>query len=442
MLPRRDTIAAIATVGGAIGIVRVSGPLAARIGARVLRGAPVLESHRARRCVALAGGARVDEVLAILMRGPRSYTGEDVLELQGHGGQATTLRLLEVVCDAGARPAEPGEFTRRALAVGRLSLLQAEAVAEVVAARSVTAARVAQASLAGELDAVVRRIETAVVEISAELVAWIDFPEEDLALAARAELARRVLSTAKTLGEGATRYSAYRAGRDGAEVAIVGLANAGKSSLFNALAGQERALVSERPGTTRDVIEAQVCWSGQSIVLLDTAGRSGGDDELERRGMALGMARAAAADVRLVLLDGSVRETLAEEQLVAEQAAPRLVARAKSDLPTERGPGGEIRVSSRTGEGLEALRAAVIEALGVGRLGDDVLVPQTLRQQVAMQSAAGALEQAGALLAGTAPLELAALELDVARGALGELRGLGAKDDVLDVVFGRFCIGK
>ncbi len=444
MLPRDDTIAAIATAGGAIGIVRVSGARAAAIAEAVLRGAPALESHRARRCIAIdAQGARVDEVLAILMRAPRSYTGEDVLELQGHGGNATTERLLALVQAAGARPAEPGEFTRRAFAAGRLSLLQAEAVAEVIAARGASAARLAQEGLAGTLDAVLEGMAAEVLGVLAEVVAFVDFPEEDLAPLDRSALQARVDLVAGGLAAAVKRHEGYRVGRDGAEVAIVGLPNAGKSSLFNALLGRERALVSERPGTTRDVLEAQVVWEGQPIVLLDTAGEGEPADELERRGIALGRARAEGADLRLVLVDGTCAVTVEEARLVDAQRGPRLEVRAKCDLPMGRAAKpGDLGVSSRSGEGLEGLRRAVLDALGVGRLGDDALVPQTARQRDAMARAATALEQASARLSGGAPLELVVLELEVGRSALLEVRGIGATDDVLEVVFREFCIGK
>ncbi len=444
MLPRDDTIAAIATAGGAIGIVRVSGSRVAAIAAAVLRGAPPLESHRVRRCIAIdAQGARIDEVLVILMRGPRSYTGEDVLELQGHGGGATTERLLSAVRAAGARPAEPGEFTRRAFTAGRLTLLQAEAVAEVIAARGVSAARLAQEGLGGALDAALGGIEAAVLGAIAEIVAFVDFPEEGLSPVDRGALHARVSCVARALEAAVMRHSAYRVGRDGAEVAIVGLPNAGKSSLLNALVGSERALVSERPGTTRDVIEAQVCWAGQPIVLLDTAGSADAADELERRGIALGRARAEHADLRLVLVDVTRPVTEEERRLLDALQGPRLEVHAKSDLPAGREvPKAALAVSSRSGEGLDALRRAVLEALGVGRLGDEALVPQTVRQRDAMSRAAGALDQAAGGLLDEAPIELVLLELEAARSALLELRGIGVTDAVLEVVFREFCIGK
>lgn len=444
MLPRDDTIAAIATAGGAIGIVRVSGSQAAAIGARVLRGSPALESHQIRRCVAVdAQGRRLDEVLAIWMRGPRSFTGEDVLELQGHGGQATSQGLLAAVCAAGARPAAPGEFTRRAFRAGRLSLLQAEAVAEVVAARGSSAARLAQAGLAGELDAAVGRVEEEILGLLAQVEAGIDFPEEGLAPVGRDALAGRVRGTAEALVRAAAKHSVYRAGRDGAEVAIVGLTNVGKSSLLNALAGRERALVSERPGTTRDVVEVRMTWAGEPVLLLDTAGLAEGDDELEQRGMALGLARAEAADLRIVVVDGSQPESERETRLLASYGAPRLVVQAKSDLPAARPlRAGALAVSSKTGVGLDSLPARVLELLGLAGLGDDALVPQTVRQQRGLEVAAGTLERAARLLENAEPLEVVSVELEAARAALLELRGLGASEEVLEVVFRTFCIGK
>ena len=305
------TIAAIATppAAGGIGVVRISGPAAVGVAARVLGREPgALEDRRVTHGWARDpdSGGRLDEVLCLVMRGPRSFTGEDVAELHGHGGVINMRRLLAAVLAAGARPAEPGEFTRRAFESGRLDLTRAEAILGIIEAASDRALRVAQAQLAGRLGERVASLRSEATELLAELEASIDFPEEGLELGMRAALGGRAGGVGAACRALAETFAAGRAVREGIAVALCGEVNAGKSSLFNALVGRERALVSEEPGTTRDFVEAEVVWNGIRVTLIDTAGRRDARSELEGRGIELGEARAREADSRGVAGAGVV----------------------------------------------------------------------------------------------------------------------------------------
>ncbi|MBK8480942.1 MAG: tRNA uridine-5-carboxymethylaminomethyl(34) synthesis GTPase MnmE [Proteobacteria bacterium] len=302
-----DTICALATPPGegAVGIVRLSGPRATELLQRAACG----RTLRPRRMVRVdlvdpATEARIDEVLACVMPAPRSFTGEDVVEIYGHGGQLNLEALLALFIGLGARPAGPGEFTRRAFLNGRLDLTQAEAVAEVIGARSTRALQNAQALLGGALGREVRSLRARAVELAAELEARIDFAEELEALQPGRALVEGHRELIAALGR---LVASYRRGRrlNGVVVVLVGAVNAGKSSLFNRLLGSQRALVSAEPGTTRDYLEAEVEWDGLRVTLIDTAGEREGMSALERAGLALGLERARSADVVLQVVDVS-----------------------------------------------------------------------------------------------------------------------------------------
>jgi len=432
-----DTIAAIATASGpgGVGIIRVSGPAAEAVLRRVAPGlAPELASHRMVLTRVVAGGEVVDQALAVLMRAPRSYTGEDVAELHAHGGAVNLRRVLEAVLAAGARAAEPGEFTRRAFEAGRIDLARAEAVAGVVAAAGERALRVAQAQLFGKLTERVRELRAEVVRLLAEVEATIDFPGEGLEMMGRPEMARRAAAVAAGAGALAASYRAGRVLRDGLEVALVGAANAGKSSLLNALAGRERAVVSAEPGTTRDFLEARMSWDGVAVTLIDTPGERGEVGVVEGRGLELARARVAQADVRVVVVDaagdgGGDGDVVALSKCdLGGAAAARARVRAAVVVET----------SALTGAGLPELRAAVLAAGGVAADGDDAVVVTSARQRELFEAAAAAA--AAASTAGAE--ELVAADLRVALARLGEVLGEGVGEDVIDAVFARFCIGK
>lgn len=432
-----DTIAAIATAAGpgGVGIVRLSGPRAVAIAAAVL-GVDELGREVRVGWAHDSQGHRIDQVIAFAMRAPSSFTGEDVAELQGHGGGHNLGKLLASVVERGARIAEPGEFTRRAVANGKLDLLRAEALIEVIHAGSERAWRLAQCNLGGQLGEHVAAIERRALILLAEIEGWIDFPEEDLA----AKDATWIAGELETLrAQCAALADGFRHGRalsHGITVALVGPVNVGKSSLLNALVGTERALVAPEPGTTRDWLEVRDVWNGVAVTVVDTAGQRSTDDPIERRGIALGEQRVGEADVVVVVNDGVA--AWADGAAYRERA---LVVRSKADL------GGDLRgvlaTSATTGAGLDELRARVLAVAGVAdREGSEHAIVTTARQQTLAASARDAFAAALSTWFAKRPPELVAIELRQASQSLAQLRGVEVGDRVLDELFARFCIGK
>jgi tRNA modification GTPase len=441
-----DPIAAIATPAGAggVGIVRISGPGALDIVCRVIGKGPDELPDRL-LCYAVArdrDGLRIDEVLAVAMRGPRSFTGEDVAEIHGHGGAVNMGRLLAAVLDAGARQAGPGEFTRRAFEHGRLDLTRAEALASVIEASSERAWRIAQAQLEGGLGERIGGERERVVALLADIEVSIDFPEEDVELAENEALGRRAEAIAADLAALAASFEVGKALREGIEVALVGPVNAGKSSLLNALVESERALVAEQPGTTRDVLEARVEWEGIPITLVDTAGERDAETDVERRGIELGRRRARHADVELVLIPAD-RASAGE---LPAASARRIVVLSKADRLAEwPAPPATpaIATSAHTGEGLDLLKRAVVEAVsGTAREADDGVIVTSERQRRGIAAAADALSRARARLTEGAPAEISAIDVREASARLAEVLGDEVADEMLDDLFSRFCIGK
>ena len=434
-----DTIAAIATAAGVggVGIVRLSGPRAIAIAAAAL-GVP--ESRLDRRVrIGWArdrAGRRLDQVLAFAMRAPASFTGEDVAELHGHGGAHNLEQLLAAVVERGARIAEPGEFTRRAVASGKLDLLRAEALLEVIHAGSERAWRLAQANLGGRLGDEARALERRALAVLAEIEGAIDFPEDDLELAADADIDRELGALGAACGRLVDGFRHGRAVSQGITVALVGAVNVGKSSLLNALVGRERALVGAAPGTTRDWLEVTDTWSGVAVVLIDTAGLRTTDDPVEQRGIALGEARVASADVVVVVNDG-----VAAWDDGARFGARAVVIRSKADLGGELG--AALPTSAASGQGLDELRRRVLAVAGVAdQEGSEQAFVTTARQQALAAAARDGFAAAVTARRAGRPPEVVAVELREAARALAQLRGVEVGDRVLDEVFARFCIGK
>ena len=434
-----DTIAAIATAAGVggVGIVRLSGDRAIAIAADALGVAEAALDRRVR--VGWAhdrAGQRLDQVLAFAMRAPASFTGEDVAELHGHGGGHNLARLLAAVVERGARVAEPGEFTRRAVASGKLDLIRAEALLEVIHAGSDRAWRLAQANLGGRLGEQVAAIEQRALAALAEIEGAIDFPDEDLALGADEDLDRELGALRALCGRLADGFRHGRAVAQGIAVALVGPVNVGKSSLLNALVGRERALVGAAPGTTRDWLEVGDVWSGVAVTLIDTAGLRATDDPVEQRGIALGEARVASADVVVVVNDGT-----AGWDDGARFGDRAVAVRSKADLGGGGLPG--LATSATTGEGLDELRRRVLAVAGVAdQEGSEQAFVTTARQQALATAARDGLAAALAARGDRRPPELVAVELREAVRALAQLCGVEVGDRVLDEVFARFCIGK
>ncbi len=456
----RETIAAIATPPGqgGVAIVRLSGPDAHAIVARLLRrrGDTPLRPRRVYvgHLVERPGGRALDQVLVFTMRGPHSYTGEDTAEIHCHGGSVLTRRILEVVLAAGARPADPGEFTRRAFLNGRIDLAQAEAVAELIAARSDAALRLAWSQLDGQLSARVDGLRDVIVRARALCEAAIDFPDEELPEVDDGRLARELTRLRGELEALATSFARARVRFEGARVVLVGRPNVGKSSLLNALAGRERAIVTAVAGTTRDVLEATVSLRGIPVVLTDTAGLRDTDDTVERLGVE--RARQALGDAAAVvaIFDRSQALDRSDDVVAAAIAGRPVVAVLnKRDLPARTMPARlrtllgavpVVEVSALTGAGLSELEAAIAALLGADDpgAGEEEIVLFRARHREAVHQAAAELRRAEQALAARVPLDLVASDLAAAAASLGTITGEVTSEDVLDRVFAEFCIGK
>jgi tRNA modification GTPase len=434
-----DTIAAIATASGVggVGIVRVSGPDAVRIVADVL----AVDASSLDRTVRVGwahdkAGTRIDQVLVFAMRAPASFTGEDVAELQGHGGAHNLSRLLDAVLDRGARIAEPGEFTRRAVANGKLDLLRAEALLEVIHAGSERAWRLAQANLGGRIGEVAQELEQRTMVMLAEIEGRIDFPEEGIEAPDAAWIATELEALGARCAKLADGFRHGRALSHGITVALVGPVNVGKSSLLNALVGKERALVAALPGTTRDYLEVADVWNGVAVTIVDTAGTRTTPDAVEARGIHLGAQRVASADVVVV-----VNDHVSPWDDGSRYGARALVVRSKSDLGGDYH--GALATSAETCEGLDELKHRVLALAGVAdREGNEDAFVTTARQQATAAAARDAFTAALVAWRGHQATEVVALEVRHGLSALAQLRGVAVGDRVLDEVFARFCIGK
>jgi tRNA modification GTPase len=451
-----DTIAARATAPGAaaVAVIRVSGPRALDILSRLFRpthaaGLAPWRLHVGR--LVIPAGDTVDECLAVFMPAPRSYTAEDVVEFHLHGGPAVVERALELVFAAGARPAGPGEFTRRAFLAGKIDLAQAEAVRELIEARTEAGARLAAAHLSGGLSRRIAEVRETLADLLAQAEAAIDFPEDEVEVLPPAQAAAALRSGALTALERLLAdCRAARPWREGAQVAICGRPNVGKSTLLNALLGRERALTSPEPGTTRDFIEETIELSGLAVRLVDTAGLREGARGIEAQGVALAEERLAAADLALAVLDAG--EPLREGDLaLAERLStrPHLVVLNKADLPQRltleearrRFPGaaGVLSVSALKGEGIEGLKERLASLLAPEAL--PAVAPGLRHQDALRRTREATLSAVSALEAGL-PAEVFAAELKAALTALGEVCGETATEEILERIFSRFCIGK
>lgn len=432
----RDTIAAIATPPGrgGIGVVRLSGPGVAAIARAILGGLP--RPRMATLCAFIdRRGERIDEGLALFFPAPHSYTGEPVLELQGHGGPVLMQALLGACLDLGARIAEPGEFTRRAYLEGKLDLAQAEAVADLIDASSREAARSAMRSLSGEFSQAVHALVGQLTELRALVEATLDFPEEEVDALHRDDVAARLERLRRELSRLLARSRQGSLLRSGIHVVIAGPPNVGKSSLLNRLAGEERAIVTSIAGTTRDVLREPLEIDGVPLVLVDTAGLHAAGDVIERIGMERTRAEMARADVLLAVSDAT-----AARGAPLDLPAPghRIDVYNKVDLvPGFAVPAGAIAVSAKTGTGLDALRQAIVRAAGWAGSGETVFLARE-RHLRALDAARARLEAAA-----SAPQpEFLAEELRLAQAALAEITGQVTADDLLGEIFARFCIGK
>ncbi len=444
-----DTIAAVATASGAgaIGIVRVSGPEARAIG-EALTGRR-LRPRTIRLCALRDADDRIlDQALVLMFAGPHSATGEDVLELHAHGSPIVLNLLLARVLELGARAARPGEFSERAFLNGKLDLVQAEAVADLIASDSAAAARAASRSLEGDFSREVRKLLDALVQLRAWLEAALDFPEEEIDFLSAPQLSTDLAALQAQLAE---LLAAARRGvmlRDGLHVVIVGRPNTGKSSLLNALAQSERAIVTAIPGTTRDVLREGINIDGIVLTLVDTAGLRESGDLVEREGMRRARAELARADVAILVTCSTQAETDATLLDDCAKGAARLIVHNKIDLSgesarLERGAGNEINmyISAQRGDGLAELRNELARLGGRGE-GAQGAFSARARHVDALERVAGQLRAADTALRLDHAGELAAEELRQAQRALGEITGDYTTDDLLGAIFSTFCIGK
>jgi tRNA modification GTPase len=389
------------------------------------------------------GRGHVDSVVATLFPAPESYTGEDVLEVSAHGSPLVLRTIVESAIDAGARLARPGEFTLRAFLSGKLDLIQAEAVGDLVDAATPLQARVAFDQLEGTLTRRIAAIDAELFDLVARLEASLDFPDEGyhfvepLRIGAAVE---RVVARIDALLADAARG---RLIREGATVVIAGRPNVGKSSLFNALAGCDRAIVTDVPGTTRDLLTEQIEIGGVAVTLVDTAGARDALDAIEREGVARGAKARDVADLIIVVLDGSEPLTDDDDVLLEQtQDRVRLIVMNKTDRPQAFERAGGIRVSAVQHDGLDELRASMTTALAGGEPLRDTAAVSNLRHVRLLEEARGHLDRVVTAAAAAAPEEFLLADLQEARARFDEIVGVRTPDDVLRHIFEQFCIGK
>lgn len=454
-----DTICAIATPPGegGVGIVRLSGPSARAI----LHGLYRTERLRVRvdwpshrlflgHVVDPDSGEPIDQVLAVFMQGPRSYTGEDVVEIHAHGGPAGLRRIVDAALRLGARAPAPGEFTQRAFLNGRLDLAQAEAVIDVIRARTDLALRTAMGQFSGKLSSRVQGLSDRLLDWTAQLEATLDFPEDDIPSVSYPQLVAGAADVLAAIDGLLARAEQGQVLRDGVRVAIVGAPNVGKSSLLNALLGEQRAIVTEVAGTTRDSIEEWLSIEGVPMRVIDTAGIRHSDDAIEAAGIERARRHLEGADLVLLVLDSSRPPDENDREIAALTAGrPRIVVVNKADLPPSpeavalAGDDASVRISARTGDNLAALRAAMaLRVTGGGLAVGDELVGGNLRHRDALYRAREHVRKARVTAEAAMAADFVTIDLRAAVDALGEITGARVTDEVIDRIFSQFCLGK
>lgn len=456
-----DTIAAIATPPGSsgIGIIRISGPESLRIAETIFR-SPTFSLQTVRSHHLYHGlivdprdGCTLDEVLLSYMRRPSSYTGEDVVEINMHGGILVLQKTLEIICALGARLAKPGEFTRRAFCNGRIDLAQAEAVMDVITAQTETGLKIASRLLTGDLSRRINSFMDELVDIAAHLEASIDFPDEDIQPQESQELIRRLSEVIASIRRLHSTYVQGTMIRTGVQAVITGKPNVGKSSILNALLGRYRAIVTPYPGTTRDIIQETINVQGVPVHLVDTAGLWESNHEIERIGIDMARERISNADIILLVLDGSMPLEDSDRSIISMiQGRRSIVLINKIDLPqvlsadevTAAMPDVPvIRVSALTLQGVDQVKEEISRTLlDGGTLNTSEIMVANTRHAQALEHAAEALQHACEGLQKDLPPELVAVDIQTGLASLGEITGCTVGEDILDRIFDTFCIGK
>lgn len=441
-----DTIAAVATPPGrgGVGIIRLSGKHVPALAVGILGSLPNPRKAVHRRFLA-ADGAILDDGIALYFPAPHSFTGEHVLELQGHGGQIVLDMLLKRCLELGARLARPGEFSERAFLNDKLDLAQAEAIADLIDSGSEQAARSALRSLQGEFSTAVDQLLTGLIELRVYVEAALDFPDEDVDFLADSEVTRRLDAIKQQLQ---SIFQKARQGsllRDGMHLVIVGRPNAGKSSLLNALAGQETAIVTDIAGTTRDVLRERINLDGMPLHIVDTAGLRESDDPVEKIGIERAWQEVHKADLILLLVDDTQLDDAENAAILAQlpERLPRLTVHNKVDLSgkTAGKQGEHLYISAKQGLGIEALKAELKTRMGYQGEAEDTFIARR-RHLEALAATQTAVEQAEWQLRACNAGELMAEELRTAQDALGQITGKFTPDDLLGEIFSSFCIGK
>ena len=450
-----DTIAAISTPPGrgGIGIVRLSGPEAAEIAAQLVSLRQPLEHARARLADVLdedygIDAARIDEAVVTFFGAPHSYTSEDLVEIAAHGSPVVLELLLKRALALGARLAEPGEFTQRAFLSGKLDLTQAEAVRDLIAAQTLTQARVAASQMGGALSRRVAPVKQALMELIALLEAGIDFAEDDVDVTPQAEIARRIGELKPPLSQLEASFARGRIVHDGLTLAIVGRPNTGKSSLFNCLAARDRTIVTATTGTTRDTISERISLDGIPLELVDTAGLRESLEEAEQLGIQRSREALAEAALVVIVLDATAPLNDEERRLLAAvEGRPALVAVNKIDLIEAGRPLPDcagvpaLATSALTGAGIAELRERILE-LATGGAAAEPGMLTSLRHQQAIAAALAALSDAAQANAISIPHEMILIDLYRALWALDSVTGQTTPDEILNLIFSTFCIGK
>lgn len=448
MLDTDDTIVALATPAGrgALGVVRISGPRALELARVLTTGRAAFEPRRATltRIRGASDSGAVDRVVATYFPAPHSYTGQDVVEVSAHGSPPLLRTIVGAAVTAGARLARPGEFTLRAFLAGRLDLVQAEAVADLITAATPLQARAAFDQLEGTLTGRIAMLDAELFDLIAKLEASLDFPDEGYHFIEAGETRQRVAAVVSGITLLLADARRGRLVREGATIVLAGRPNVGKSSLFNALAGADRAIVTSAPGTTRDLITEPIDVDGIAVTLVDTAGARDALDVVEREGVARGRQARGVADLIIAIVDGSEPLTADDVTLLEEtRSQRRLIVANKSDLPAASDVEGAVPVSAATGDGLDQLRCAMVRELTGGQNLRESPALTNMRHISLLEDARDALVRVvRGLEAGGIPEEFLLSDLQAARARFDEVVGVRTSTDVLNHIFEKFCIGK
>ncbi|ACI21790.1 MULTISPECIES: tRNA uridine-5-carboxymethylaminomethyl(34) synthesis GTPase MnmE [Thermodesulfovibrio] len=454
-----DTIAAISTpLGeGGIGIIRISGRQAISIASKIFHSPKGINLQNVKTHTIHYGfiidpstQERVDEVLVTVMRAPNTYTREDIVEINCHAGYITLKRILDIVLYEGARLAEPGEFTKRAFLRGRIDLSQAESVIDLIRAKTEQAQKIALEHLSGRLSIKINELRDALMRVCAHIEAYIDFPEEDIDGFTEEEIIKEITHIKDEIKKLIEGYEEGKIYREGLTTAIVGKPNVGKSSLLNALLMKDRAIVTEVPGTTRDIIEEYVNIKGMPLKIVDTAGIRQAHDLVEAEGIKRTLRAVELAELVLLVLDASRPIDSLDEEIISRITQKRLIVvinkkdikNKEFQLPDFLKNKPTVEISALKGEGIEELKELIFKTTISGKYEQEGLVVTKLRHKLALDSALNALENAFQSFKNKEPLEITAMFLREALGFLGQIIGVVTTEEILNLIFSEFCIGK